>query len=214
MFRLEGINVSDLLLDLQARSARVNIVILDACRDNPFREAKATNGQTRSLGSTRGLAAIEPPRGVFIMFSAGVGEQALDNLGSNDPSPNGLFTRKLLALMDQDGLGMHSLILQLRTQVQETALTAGGHSQMPGYYDQLSGEFYFRPKSLEPETGPTACETLVDEKADKDALLSADADAGLQACARAVEDHPADARLAELLRVAEDQQAAQSAPLK
>jgi hypothetical protein len=211
MFRLEGINVNDLLLDLQARSARVNVVILDACRDNPFREAKVTGGQTRSLGATRGLAAIEPPRGTFIMFSAGVGEQALDNLGSNDPVPNGLFTRKLLALMDQDGLEIHSLILQLRSQVQEAALTAGGHSQMPGYYDQISGEFYFRPKSLPPDLGQTSCEALVDEKVGKDALLAANLDAGVQACARAIEDHPADTRLTQLLQVAEDQRAAQRA---
>ena len=157
MLRVEGINATDLVLDLQAKSARVNIVILDACRDNPFRVASAA-GLTRSLGATRGLAAIEPPRGTFIMFSAGVGEQALDSLGSNDKDPNGLFTRKLLALMDQDGLEIHSLFLQLRAQVQQAALTVGGHSQLPGYYDQLLGEFYFRPKSLEP-SGQTVSET-------------------------------------------------------
>jgi hypothetical protein len=209
-FRSEGVNVADLLLDLQGKSARVNIVILDACRDNPFREAKV-NGQTRSLGSTRGLAAVEPPRGMFIMFSAGVGEQALDNLGSSDPSPNGLFTRKLLALMDHDGLEIHSLILQLRSQVQEAALTVGGHSQIPGYYDQLLGEFYFRPKSLEPDAGQAACETLVDGKAGKDAILAGDAEAGLQACARAVVEHPAEPRLTQLLQIAGEQRAAQRA---
>ena len=134
MLRTEGVNVNELLLDLQERSARVNIVILDACRDNPFRVA-SRYGATRSLGTTRGLAAIEPPRGTFIMFAAGVGEQALDNLGANDPDPNGLFTRKFLALLDQDGLEIHSLILRLRAQVQEAALTVGGHDQTPGYYD-------------------------------------------------------------------------------
>ena len=208
--RVEGLNVNDLLLDLQAKSARVNIVILDACRDNPFRAA-SRYGATRSLGSTRGLAAIEPSRGTFIMFAAGVGEQALDNLGSNDPDPNGLFTRKFLTLLDQDGLEIHSLVLRLRAQVQEAALTVGGHSQTPGYYDQLLGEFYFRPKAMEPEAEQAACQRLINEHADKDAILAADVDAGVQACARAVVDHPAEAGLTHLMQVAGEQRILQMA---
>lgn len=209
MLREEGMNVTDLLLNLQERSARVNVVILDACRDNPFRAVNAA-GLTRSLGETRGLAAVEPPRGSFIMFAAGVGEQALDNLGSNDTNPNGLFTRKLLALMDQDGLEIRSLMLRLRTQVQEAALQVDGHIQVPGYYDQLLGEFYFRPKPMQPAE-QTACEILVDDNASKEAILAKDVDAGVQACARAVADHPADARLTRLLQAAEEQRAFQQA---
>jgi len=55
---------------------------------------------------------------------------------------------------------------------------------MRGYYDQLSGELYFRPKPIEPEAGRTACETLLDGEDQKDALFSANADAGVHACAR------------------------------
>jgi hypothetical protein len=210
VFRGEAINVNDLLLDLQDKKARVNVVILDACRNNPLRVASSA-GVTRSLGATRGLGEITAPQGTFVMFSAGVGEEAIDNFGSSDTDPNGLFTRKLLKLMDQDGLEIHSLVQQLRLQVHEAALMSDGHNQTPGYYDQLLGEFYFRPKAMEPDREQTACETLVDEKAGKDAILAIDVDAGMQACARAVMDHPAESRLTHLLQVAQEQRALQTA---
>ena len=50
----------DLIADIQARGARVTVMVLDACRDNPFPKAG-----TRTLGSTRGLSGREPPGGVF-----------------------------------------------------------------------------------------------------------------------------------------------------
>ncbi|MGY2995042.1 caspase family protein [Mesorhizobium sp. URHB0026] len=150
LLRTEGINLTDLLIELQDRSARVTLVILDACRDNPFRIAGAPAG-TRSLGALRGLGRVDPPSGTFVIFSAGVGEQALDNLGSADKNPNGLFTRNLLTLMDRQGLEIRSMVQQLRAQVRQAALT-GGQSQTPSYYDQLLGEFYFRPGAAEPDT--------------------------------------------------------------
>ena len=147
MLRTEGVNVNDLLLDISDRHANVTLVILDACRDNPFHVA-GTYGTYRSLGSTRGLATVSPPRGSFVIFSAGAGEEALDNLGAADPNPNGLFTRKLLALMDKDGLELRELVRELRVEVSDAASTTPDHhSQVPGYYDQMLGDFYFRPRS-------------------------------------------------------------------
>ena len=148
MLRTEGVNVNDLLLDITDRHAAVTLVILDACRDNPFHTA-GTYGSYRSLGSTRGLANVAPPRGSFVIFSAGAGEEALDNLGGADPSPNGLFTRKLLALMDKDGLELRELVRELRVEVSDAAAaTPDHHSQVPGYYDQMLGDFYFHPKNV------------------------------------------------------------------
>uniref|UniRef100_UPI0011AE420A caspase family protein n=1 Tax=Methylobacterium sp. B34 TaxID=95563 RepID=UPI0011AE420A len=182
MLRTEGANLTDLLLDLEARSARVTLVILDACRDNPFREANSS-GTTRSLGSTRGLGRVDPPRGTFVIFSAGVGEQAIDNLGSEDTNPNGLFTRKLLTLLDQDGLEIRPMVQRLRAEVRQAALSGTGRSQIPSYYDQLLGEFYFHPKSQVSEgPGENSCDRLVDPNASVASLLRADLEAGLQAC--------------------------------
>ena len=67
--------LQEFLTDLRERSTRLNIVILDACRDNPFEQLPG-----RTLGGSRGLAVTEPPEGTFIMFSAGSGESALDRL--------------------------------------------------------------------------------------------------------------------------------------
>ena len=165
MLRTEGVNVNDLLLDISDRHANVTLVILDACRDNPFHVA-GTYGTYRSLGSTRGLATVSPPRGSFVIFSAGAGEEALDNLGAADPSPNGLFTRKLLALMDKDGLELRELVRELRVEVSDAAsATPDHHSQVPGYYDQMLGDFYFRPRfansvTVAPET-PAALPPLL-----------------------------------------------------
>jgi caspase domain-containing protein len=134
LLRSEAVNLTDLLLDLESRQARVSLVILDACRDNPF-QARAT---TRSLGTKRGLGRVDPPRGSFVIFSAGVGEEALDNLGPADRDPNGLFTRRLLKLISVDGLELRAMVRQLRIEVREAALAVGSHNQIPSYYDQRS----------------------------------------------------------------------------
>ena len=63
-----------------------------------------------------------------------------------------------------------------------------------------------------PEPSPTVpCDMLVDDKADTSAILAKDVDVGLQACARAVVDHPAEARFGHLLQVAQEQRALQRA---
>jgi uncharacterized caspase-like protein len=58
----ESLSVTQILADLEAEEPRVSLVILDACRDNPF----AAEG-TRSVGGTRGLARVEAPEGSFVL---------------------------------------------------------------------------------------------------------------------------------------------------
>lgn len=202
LLRTEGINLTELLQDIEARSTRMALVILDACRDNPFRREG-----TRSLGSTRGLGRVDPPRGSFVIYAAGVGEQALDSLGPNDRDPNGLFTRQLLKLLNEDGLELRSMVRKLRTDVREAALTHAGHSQVPSYYDQLLGDFYFRPPGSSADAGKTECDRLVSSQATRDALKTADVEVALQACTSAVERFPNEPRLRQLLQVAQDQRA-------
>src|ERR1041384_7063943 len=64
---------------LQQRGAATVILVLDACRDNPF----AIEGK-RSIGMTRGLARMDPAEGMFVLFSAGQGQSALDRLSDTD----------------------------------------------------------------------------------------------------------------------------------
>lgn len=147
----ESIAVDRILQALQRRGARVSLLILDACRDNPFPQEG-----TRSLGTARGLARMDPPEGAFILFSAGTGQAALDRLSDTDPDPNSVFTRALLPRLNEPGLSIHELTQQVRADVRELARTVR-HDQFPAYYDQLAGIFMFRPEGAPaPAVSPPA----------------------------------------------------------
>jgi hypothetical protein len=205
VLRSETTNLTDLMSDLRDKAPRALVMILDACRDNPF----AGEG-TRSIGSSRGLARVEPPKGSLVIYSAGVGERALDNLGEDDPSPNGLFTRTLLRQMDEEGLEVRDLVRRMRNEVREAALRAGGHSQTPGYYDELLDSFFFRPK---PATDPNvaACERNADPEADSLSVMRRNLDPVFGACLRAMRAKPGDERLRGLFLAVAEQRAFQSA---
>ena len=202
LLRSEGVNLTDLLLDIEGRSARMSLVILDACRENPFPRMG-----TRSLGATRGLTRVEPPRGSFVLFAAGAGELAIDSLGAQDRDPNGLFTRRLLRLIDEEGLELRTLMQKLRDDVSEAAQALAGRQQMPAYYDQMRGQFYFRPPRTGAEPPQTQCDRLVDPQADRATLRKADLDEAVRACTGAVEAQPGESRLRRLLQAAQDQRA-------
>jgi uncharacterized protein len=76
------------LSDVRDRGARIAVIVIDACRNNPFPRTG-----TRALGLSRGLNIKEPAEGVFSIYSAGLGQQALDRLSDKDPSRNSVFTR-------------------------------------------------------------------------------------------------------------------------
>ncbi|MEF3045848.1 caspase family protein [Pseudotabrizicola sp. L79] len=133
----ESIAVDRVLQTMQQKGARVSLLILDACRDNPF----PVSG-TRSLGTKRGLAQSEPPEGVFILFSAGTGQSALDRLSNSDTNPNSVFTRALLPRLSEPGLIVSQLAIAVRQDVREMARSVQ-HDQFPAYYDQLTGVFSF-----------------------------------------------------------------------
>ena len=137
-------NVLDIL---RSRGARVSMLIIDACRDNPF-----PRQGTRSLGATRGLGRVEAaPEGTFILFSAGNGQTALDRLSDTDPNPNSVFTRILLPRLTEPGLPVHEMSRLVRTEVRQLARTIG-HDQFPAVYDQFDGSFEL--VALRPELSP------------------------------------------------------------
>ena len=135
----ESIAADEIMADIQRRGARLTFMILDACRNNPF----PTSGQ-RSVGQARGLGRMDPPEGAFVLYSAGTGQTALDRLSNADGNPNSVFTRSLLPLMQQPGLSLPAMARQVRDDVRALAQSVN-HAQFPAYYDQLSGDFFFRP---------------------------------------------------------------------
>jgi uncharacterized caspase-like protein len=110
---------------LQEKGASTVILILDACRDNPF----ALAGK-RSIGMTRGLTRMDPAEGMFVLFSAGQGQSALDRLSDTDNNPNSVFTRTLLVEMETPGQSMVQIAKKTQAKVRELAAKVD-HVQVP-----------------------------------------------------------------------------------
>jgi formylglycine-generating enzyme required for sulfatase activity len=124
---------SDIVADLQARGVRVAVVVLDACRNNPFKRPGV-----RSVGGERGFVRSDPVRGVFSLYSAGVGQTALDRLSDTDGNPNSVFTRVLVPALGKSGLHLSDLAFEVREEVARLAATIG-HDQRPASYDETIG---------------------------------------------------------------------------
>jgi len=145
----EAFPAEDFLEVASQHAAQITVLILDACRNNPF-----NSRNTRSLiGATRGLAPVQGPEGTFILYAAGNGQTALDRLDENDSNPNSVFTRKLLPLMSKPGMSVTSLARTVRREVRDLARSVQ-HKQRPAYYDDLIGDFYLvEEEELQDGTG-------------------------------------------------------------
>jgi hypothetical protein len=133
----DAVPLQRVLDDLQDQKTKFALAIVDACRNNPFKSSG------RAIGG-RGLAPVSAATGQMVLYSAGAGQEALDNLGSKDPDPNGVFTRVLIKEMVKPGLPAEQVLKRVRDQV--VALAQGAnHEQVPAVYDQSIGEFYFVP---------------------------------------------------------------------
>lgn len=122
---------------LKERGALLQVLVLDACRENPFRDKTG-----RALGPSG--SSLGPPkavRGLFVMYSAGNGQVALDRLSDADPNPNSVFTRSLLPKLADPNKSLRGIAIDTRTEVNKLAATIGS-DQFPGYYDQTDGEIF------------------------------------------------------------------------
>jgi hypothetical protein len=147
LFIGEAIATDKVISDLQDRGARATVFVLDACRDNPFQA-----GGTRSLGGVRGLAQGAPPEGVFVLYSAGVGQSALDRMSSADPDPNSVFTRIFLKEIGKRDFPLTAVAKSVQVAVRDLSLTIG-HTQVPAYYDQIIGQLYLSGDGGAPAKG-------------------------------------------------------------
>ncbi len=120
-----GIRLVDVMATLQAVPSRMRIVMVDACRNNPF-----TN-----LGEkTRGLAIVDAPNGSIVGYSTAPGTEALDGQGSDSP-----YTNAVLKLARQPNVPVEQFFKNVRVEVnQET----DGH-QTPWESSSLTSNFYF-----------------------------------------------------------------------
>lgn len=135
-----AIDATQVLSEIRARGVELALVILDACRDDPF----AIDGVRGGRPVQRGLARIEAEQGAFVIYSAGVGQTALDRLAPADPDPNSVFTRKFRPILETPGLPLVEIAKRTQIEVRALAETVR-HPQAPAYYDQVIGQFYFQP---------------------------------------------------------------------
>ncbi len=128
--------LADLTDKLSEAKASFALIMVDACRDNPIK----SNG--RSIGSTRGLSPIDPPKGQVVVFSASKGQQALDRLNDSDKDPNGVFTREFIKRMKKPGVRVEDMVREVQDSVEALARTVS-HDQRPAMYSEARGNFYF-----------------------------------------------------------------------
>jgi uncharacterized caspase-like protein len=140
-----AINI-DLTLDQTMSDAKVKLVFLDACRDNPFAAKIKSNSATRSVSVQTGLAEMKSGEGTLIAFATGPGQTALDGQeGTNSP-----FTRALIAHITQPGVEIQQAMTEVRAQVNEE--TSKG--QLPWGHTNLIGSVYLNPAA--PAPAPSA----------------------------------------------------------
>jgi uncharacterized caspase-like protein len=119
-----------MLGDTKGKNAqRVNIVILDACRDNPV------SRQWRSVGG--GLGRMDAPSGTLLVYSTSPGKVASDGPKGQRNSP---FTKNLLRSMQTPNLPVEQVLKEVRRQV----LTETNGDQVPWENSSLIGDFVFR----------------------------------------------------------------------
>ena len=120
-------------------AARLSLVIVDACRDNPFMAQMTRTSASRSIG--RGLAKVEPVGNTLVAYAAKGGTTAADGLGRNSP-----YAKALLASLAEPRLEVGMMFRQVRDRV----LQATGGNQEPFVYGSLSAEALFLNDSAAP----------------------------------------------------------------
>ncbi|SDT51358.1 caspase family protein [Bradyrhizobium canariense] len=131
-----AINI-DLTLDQTMSDAKVKLVFLDACRDNPFAAKIKSNAPTRSLSVQSGLAEMKSGEGTLIAFATGPGQTALDGQGGT----NSPFTRALIANITQPGVEIQQAMTKVRAQVNDET----NKGQLPWGHTNLIGSVYLNP---------------------------------------------------------------------
>jgi hypothetical protein len=124
----EAISLRSVMLMASAAS-KLGLVVLDACRNNPFLAKIRRSIATRGFG--RGLSAVEPMNNVLVAYAAKDGTTAADGEGRNSP-----FTTALLKYLEAPGLEINFLFRNVRDDV----ITATGSEQQPFIYGSLSKE--------------------------------------------------------------------------
>jgi len=133
MTPLRAYPLKSMLERLALSRSAVNIVILDACRNNPFRSQGAV--RYRSLANL-GLNRVQAPRGTLIAYSTAPGQLAADGA-----SGNSIYTAALARHLAEPGREIEETFKHVATEVRKKTLD----DQIPWYESSLTDNFYFTP---------------------------------------------------------------------
>lgn len=129
--KFEALDVENIVSQFEYYSDRANIVILDACRDNPF--------LAWVRGAMNSFAPIKAPRGSFVAFSTGSGSVAMDNIKGENGLYTGILSEELLKSQR-----IEDVFINTRNKVYD--LSKG--KQQPQEWSQLSGTFFFTKENI------------------------------------------------------------------
>lgn len=137
----DSVRLVDVMATLEAIPSRVRIVVLDACRNNPFPSV---------VDATRGLAIVDAPNGSIVGYSTAPGTEAQDGIDGHSP-----YTSAFLRLAREPNLPIEKLFKRVRLEVNHS--TEG--EQTPWESSSLTSEFYFfgdtaMAATRAPENGP------------------------------------------------------------
>jgi carboxyl-terminal processing protease len=135
---LNAVSSDDVMQQMEFAGSRVNIIILDACRNNPlirgFRSAE------------RGLAPMNNVvQGTFVAYSTAPGAVAADGAGANSP-----YTKALANIIVKPGIGIEEVFRDVRGQVMKVT----GDKQVPWDSSSLTAPFYFKPAAAQAPAAP------------------------------------------------------------
>jgi hypothetical protein len=125
---LSTMRLADVMKALESVPSKMRIVILDACRNNPFTTLQKTGG--------RGLAIVDAPAGSIVAYSTSPGAEALDGTSANSP-----YTSALVEVMKEPGLPIEQVFKGVRVKVNKN--TDG--RQVPWESSSLTANFAFLP---------------------------------------------------------------------
>ena len=123
----DSIDAQSVLEKMETAKNRINLLILDACRDNPFAKG--------SRSGTAGLATMNAPSGSLVAYSTSPGSVASDGTGNN-----GLYTQHLAAVMRMPDMPIEEVFKRVRANVRKDS----ANQQTPWENTALEGNFYFK----------------------------------------------------------------------
>lgn len=141
---VEAVQLTRILNEIDAAKNRLNVVILDACRNNPFPRSSRSGG--------KGLGSVEASIGTLIAYATNPGNTASDGTGRN-----GLYTEGLLAAIRTPGLKIEDVFKRVRTQVRQKS----SGNQIPWESSSIEGDFYFIYDGTAPAPTPVTSPPVV-----------------------------------------------------